>query len=85
MEQDLRNGLDALRTSQETFQRLTTAARDAIVMTDGAERVTYWNAAAERLFGYSAQEVIGTPVHQWLAHQRTPPGQRRLCPFRGHR
>jgi diguanylate cyclase (GGDEF)-like protein/PAS domain S-box-containing protein len=67
VEQDLRNGLDALHSSQETFQRLTTAARDAIVMTDGAGRVTYWNAAAERLFGYSAQEAIGTPVHQWLA------------------
>jgi len=34
-------------------------ARDAIIATDLARRVTYWNASAERIYGWSAAEVLG--------------------------
>jgi PAS domain S-box-containing protein len=33
--------------------------RDAVVMTDLSGIVTYWNAAATKLFGWSADEVLG--------------------------
>jgi PAS domain S-box-containing protein len=35
---------------------------DAIVVRDMAERVIYWNRAAERIYGWTAQEVVGRGV-----------------------
>ena len=42
--------------------RLAAATPNAIVVSDEAGRITFFNAAAERLLGYDAGEVIGTPV-----------------------
>ncbi len=33
--------------------------RDAIVVTDAEERITYWNDGATTLFGYTADEMLG--------------------------
>ena len=41
---------------------LVNAAPVAIVAVDAEERVTLWNPAAERLFGWSAAEVLGRPL-----------------------
>ncbi|RSN70411.1 MULTISPECIES: PAS domain-containing protein [Actinomadura] len=35
------------------------SAADAIVAVDGKHRVTVWNPAAERMFGWTAEEMIG--------------------------
>ncbi len=45
--------------SSATLAALAAAAPDAIVTLDPRGRVTSWNAAAERLFGFSADEMIG--------------------------
>ena len=34
-------------------------AREAIFVTDLSNRLTYWNAGAERLFGWPSDEVLG--------------------------
>ncbi len=34
-------------------------ARDAIIATDPSLRITYWNASAERLYGWTAKEAVG--------------------------
>lgn len=36
----------------------------AIVALDESGRVTIWNQAAERLYGYRREEVIGQPIHE---------------------
>lgn len=44
---------------------LLTAIRntgDAVIMTDCERRVQFWNLAAERLFGWPADEVLGQPL-----------------------
>ncbi len=39
---------------------------DAVFATDPANRVTYWSASAERLFGYPASEAVGQPFGELL-------------------
>ncbi len=50
----------ALMESEERFLLLTEAARDyAIFILDPGGRVVTWNTGAERIEGYSAQEILG--------------------------
>jgi PAS domain S-box-containing protein len=39
---------------------------DAIIATDLELKVTYWNKAAEELYGYSSEEVLGMQVNEIL-------------------
>jgi PAS domain S-box-containing protein len=51
---------DALRRSEQKFQLLVESVQDyAIYMLDPEGRVVSWNAGAERIKGYRANEVIG--------------------------
>lgn len=56
-----------LQESEEHFRIMTASAQDAIVMIDDVGRVTFWNDAAERVFGYSRQEAMEMVVHDLLA------------------
>ncbi|MFT4039758.1 MAG: PAS domain S-box protein [Thermomicrobiales bacterium] len=53
------------KEASEVIARLAAivdASEDAIFSRDIDGFITYWNDAAERLFGYSAEEMLGTPV-----------------------
>ncbi len=41
------------------YRRLVESAGDAIVVADPQGKVILWNAAAERIFGYSGSEAMG--------------------------
>ena len=41
------------------FVQLVGAAGDAVIVSDKAGTIIYWNASAERIFGFSQNEVIG--------------------------
>jgi PAS domain S-box-containing protein len=47
--------------AENKFGRLCVAAPDAIVSGDAAATVVFWNPAAEAMFGYREDEVIGKP------------------------
>jgi PAS domain S-box-containing protein len=49
----------ALRNTSDTLSALIQASPLAIFAFDPAGKVTSWNAAAQRLFGWSAAEVLG--------------------------
>jgi PAS domain S-box-containing protein len=50
----------ALHESEERFRLLVDSVKDyAIFMLDPAGRVATWNAGAERIKGYSAEEILG--------------------------
>lgn len=53
---------DALRDSNATLRTLFEASPLAIVQLDGERKVRMWNAAAEKMFGYSSDEAIGRPL-----------------------
>lgn len=60
----------ALHLTQEKFDRLTASAQDAIVMLGPDGRVAFWNAAAERIFGYRATEAVGKMLHELIVPER---------------
>lgn len=52
----------ALRETYETLCAVIKASPPAIVIVDPQGKVVNWNPAAERIFGWSEQEVIGGPL-----------------------
>ncbi len=60
----------ALQESEELLRRTTDSARDAIITLEGEQgTITTWNPAAETIFGYSKEEMIGRVLHELLAPQ----------------
>jgi PAS domain S-box-containing protein len=56
-----RQAEEALRASGQTFRSVIEASPLAIVAVDQEARVTLRNPAAERIFGWPAEEVLGRP------------------------
>jgi PAS domain S-box-containing protein len=57
-----RRAADSLRETNETLRALIQGSPLAIVSIDAQHRVTMWNRAAERMFGWQEQEVVGRPI-----------------------
>ena len=51
-----------LQANEAKFRAISDSAIDAIFMFDEEDRITYWNPAAERIFGYTEKEIIGEKV-----------------------
>jgi len=56
--------LDKLQESEERYRAVAESASDAIISGDRDGNVIYWNMAAERIFGYSADEIAGGTLLQ---------------------
>ncbi|TMB27247.1 MAG: PAS domain S-box protein [Deltaproteobacteria bacterium] len=68
-----RRAADETRLSDERFRLLLGAVRDyAIIMLDPQGRVESWNGAAERIFGYTAPEIVGQHVSRFLPAGMAP-------------
>jgi PAS domain S-box-containing protein len=46
-------------TEAEIARQIITGAPEAIIMADRDGRIQLWNAAAARMFGYTAEEALG--------------------------
>jgi len=55
-----------IRESEERTLAITRSSRDAIVLVDEEDRVTYWNPAGKTLFGYDSGETFNRPLHEFL-------------------
>ncbi|MDD5035857.1 MAG: PAS domain S-box protein [Methylococcaceae bacterium] len=65
-----RQAEQALHDSEEKFRAISNSAQNAILMMDPEGAISYWNPAAERIFGYPAESVLGKKLHEWLAPER---------------
>ncbi len=61
-----------VRHRTELQTSLLDQVNDAVVMVDTEFRVTYWNRAAERLFGWTAADVMGEPYRTVAGTMVTP-------------
>ena len=52
----------AFRESEEHYRAVAEAATDAIITIDSDSTILVVNPAAERIFGYSSEEMIGQPL-----------------------
>ncbi len=55
-----------LLNSEKKFQGIANSVRDPIILVNEQAQVTYWNPAAEKIFGYSSPEVIGKQIHELI-------------------
>lgn len=52
----------ALHRSEDWLKSVIASSEEAIITKDLQGKVTSWNPAAQRLLGYSAEEMIGQPI-----------------------
>ncbi len=57
---------EALRESEEKYRVITNSALDAIIEIDPDGKVTHWNPATQKMFGYTKDEIMGKDVHDYL-------------------
>ncbi|MBI3479594.1 MAG: PAS domain S-box protein [Nitrosomonadales bacterium] len=61
---------EELHDSRMRMSKVLSSAQDAIVMMDTRGNISLWNEAAERTFGYSADEVLGKYLHHVIVPPR---------------
>ncbi len=59
---DRRMSENKLAESEKQLNIVVESAIDAIVMINSAGNITLWNKAAEKMFGYSAEEIVGKSI-----------------------
>jgi PAS domain S-box-containing protein len=57
----------AVKESELRYRKLTEATQDGIVVADQTGTITLFNPAAQRMFGYTAAEVLGQPLTVLMA------------------
>lgn len=60
----------AAMEARTRFATIVESSDDAIIGMDIAGTVTDWNKGAERLYGYSAEEIIGKPIFLLMLPER---------------
>ena len=61
---------DPARLSADVQRAVAAGSPDAVVATDEQGRITDWNASAERLFGWSADEAGGRSMDELIVPER---------------
>jgi PAS domain S-box-containing protein len=65
-----KNMEEALRDSEEKFRAISFSAHDAIILLDNEGKISYWNPAAEKIFGHTKEEAIGKEMSSLIAPKR---------------
>lgn len=55
-----------LVANSEYVRKLMDTVSDAVISTDVNQNITFWNRAAEELYGWTAEEAIGKPMSSFV-------------------
>jgi diguanylate cyclase (GGDEF)-like protein/PAS domain S-box-containing protein len=65
--------LQSLRSvSQQRFESIASTSPDAIICSDISQGITFWNAAAQKMFGYKPSEMLGQMAAKIISVQDIP-------------
>lgn len=59
----------ALQESRQRMEGIVASAMDAIITVDEGQKIVLFNPAAERMFGCSAAEVLGSSIGRFIPNQ----------------
>ncbi|MEO7102080.1 MAG: EAL domain-containing protein [Gemmatimonadaceae bacterium] len=62
--------VEFVRESQAYFRTIAMDVSDAVIAADHDYRIVFWNTPAERMFGYTAEEILGQPLGVLLPQER---------------
>ncbi|MDB5196847.1 MAG: domain S-box-containing protein [Flaviaesturariibacter sp.] len=63
----------SVKEREQNLQQLLVNAPDSVIVIDRENKVTFWNPMSEKLFGWTADEVVGQPLSGFII----PPQHRR--------
>ncbi len=63
---DLKRAEERLRESEERYRSFVDTANDAIISIDDDARIIAWNKGAERIFGYTEEDMVGATLDQLM-------------------
>lgn len=72
------------RLAEETLRRqaqIINQIHEAVIATDLAGRVSFWNRGAERMFGYPLGEAVGRPIADFYPDSPHPEGQPEILQY----
>ncbi|MBI9086510.1 MAG: PAS domain S-box protein [Desulfobacterales bacterium] len=70
---ELESLVSKLHPFKKQFHTITDAALDAIILMDGQGKISFWNKAAEDIFGYTHNEALGKDLHLLIAPEKYHP------------
>ncbi len=63
---ELKRAVERIRESEEHLRSFADSANDAIISIDSNATIVAWNKGAERIFGYSEEEMVGKNLDQLI-------------------
>ncbi len=64
---------EKLRASEEKMRAMAESSYEAVIIIDINDNISFWNSAAEDMFGWKAEEVIGQQMHPLITPQEYHP------------
>lgn len=61
---------EVFKITEEKFRRVSEALFNPLVIMDDQGNITFWNLAAEKMFGYKAEEILGENLHRLMAPKK---------------